>query len=92
MSVDRRKLFALGGLGALGAGTGLAGPELDWPAGITIRISWRWSAGPKPGWHVLVPDWDHDFQWNVANVATQTPPVKWMPLEEFLAALKPDQA
>lgn len=83
MTVDRRKLFALGGLGAIGIGTGELGPEVDPAAGgsITVKIRKSWT---EKGfvWAVMVPDFDYVWQPGLA-----TPPVKWMPLTEWLAAL-----
>lgn len=76
--IDRRKLFALGGLGAIGATTGQSGPELDpSSAAVTVRLSRRLGV-----WSVLVPDWEY-----AGDVGAMAIPLKWMPLTEFLATL-----
>lgn len=80
MSIDRRKLFALGGLGAVGIGTGVYGPELDFASlGITVRLRRDY----KTGWGIIVPDWDGHPDWQPGKIHA----VKTMPVAEFLAAL-----
>lgn len=88
MSIDRRKLFALGGLGAIGIGTGEIGPEADpnYGAAITIRIR-RERTEHGLEWAVLVPD--YDMRWTPGR---EIPPVKWMPLSEWLAAVEGENA
>lgn len=80
MGIDRRRLFALGGVGAFGVGTGACGPEIDIAAAgaITAKFALRYGE-----WCVLVPDWDLDW-----HVGTNAAPVKWMPLAEFLTAIE----
>jgi hypothetical protein len=75
MDVDRRKLFAVGGFGALAGLGGIQGPEASFAGGITIRIQRH-----PDGWMVAVPDWD---TYRIGEV----PAVKMTPLNEFLAAL-----
>lgn len=79
MAIDRRKLFALGGVGALGIAGGERGPEIDVGAAgaLTVKIARRCGE-----WCVLVPDWD--LRW---AVGAHAPPIKWMPLAEFLAQI-----
>lgn len=80
MTIDRRKLFALSGLGAIGAGTGALGPEVQLGSGgIVIRIYQDYSGR----WVVAVPDFDADPNWLPGHVM----PVKGMPIDEFLAAI-----
>ena len=75
----RRRLLALSGIGALAAGTGIFGPEIDpGSAGaLVIRVKKHWGK-----WQVCVPDFD-----SVWTPGVVMPPIKWMPLEEFLAEL-----
>jgi len=80
MSVDRRKLFSLGGLGAFTFVGGVQGPEFDHIAGgLTIRI-YREFGGE---WKVVVPDWDYvnGGDWRPGKQLR----TKGMPLAEFLA-------
>jgi len=79
--MDRRKLLALGGLGGIGASTGEFGPEADpnYGGSLTIRIQ---RTMYDSEWTVLVPDLEH--KWLPGRYM---PPVKWMPLSEFLAEL-----
>ena len=85
MTVDRRKLFALGGLGAIGASTGEFGPEVDpnYGASITIRVRRERTDSGGLEWAVLVPDFD--ARWMVGRYL---PPVKWMPLNEWLSSVE----
>lgn len=82
MNIDRRKLFALGGLGAVGAaGTGALGPEYTLHGGITITIQ-QMNDG---GWGVAVPDWDEmKSRWHKVHM---TPVIKIMPMAEFFDEL-----
>lgn len=84
MAIDRRKLFALGGLGAISVGTGEHGPEFDvaLAGAVTVKLGRRYGE-----WCVLVPDWN--YKWHVGAAA---PPVTWMKLSEFLAVLDSDVA
>lgn len=84
MTVDRRKLFALGGLGAIGVGTGEFGPEADpnYGPSLTIKIRKDWTPNGVE-WCVLVPDFD--LKWQVGR---ELPPVKWTPLAEWLKAVE----
>lgn len=88
MTIDRRRLFALGGVGAFGAGTGLLGPEFDHiTAGIVVRL-YQESDG---GWKVVVPDWgfieDDSFGGIYRWRPGQQLRTRGMPLEEFLAQM-----
>ena len=77
--LNRRRLFALGGLGALAAGTGIHGPEIDpdLPGALVLRVRKNYKT-----WVVCVPD--YETAW---TPGVMMPPVKWVPLEEFLAEL-----
>jgi hypothetical protein len=86
MSIDRRRLFALGGLGAVGAGTGALGPELNLHGGITVTLY-----QDLDGWKVAVPDFDYaGGRWRAGSIL----PMKGMPITEFLAELEklPEQS
>jgi hypothetical protein len=76
MSIDRRKLFAVGGFGALAGVGGVRGPEVHLHGGITIHI-----VKGDDGWLVAVPDFDH-YRFN-----GEIPAIKMMPMAEFLEAL-----
>lgn len=87
MAIDRRKLLAFGGLGAIGAGTGLNGPEIRFGSqGLTIHII----RGDK-GWFVAVPEFNkvdyHGRTIEQFNPARELLPIKTIPLDEFLKAL-----
>ena len=87
MTIDRRKLFALGGMGIVATGgTGALGAEVN-PAfpGITIQIRLVGN-----GWEVAVPDWEHEAKMPVHQGYLM--PVTWMPLPEFLETMKGDRA
>lgn len=76
--MNRRSLLALGGLGAFGAASGAAGPELDITTGaIIVKIAKPW--GHSAGWRVLVPDLDR-----MGHIGQLPVPVNWMPLQDFL--------
>ena len=77
--MNRRGLFALGGLGAVGLGTGTLGPELDFLThGLTVRLV-RW----KNEWCIVVPDFEGHKDWRPGEVHA----TKGMPVNEFLAEL-----
>jgi hypothetical protein len=80
MDMDRRKLFALGGLGAVAGLGGIQGPEVSFHGGVTIRIF-----KGSDGWMVAVPDWDGYRPGDV-------PAVTGMPIDEFLAKLGKEAA
>jgi hypothetical protein len=82
MPINRRSLFALGGVGlAVGGGTGALGAEIQQNMpGITIQIRFY-----RRQWEVLVPNTD-----GMEN----TPPIEgflastqWIPLVDFLSLL-----
>jgi hypothetical protein len=75
MDIDRRKLFAVGGAGAIAGIGGIQGPEVDFNGGVTIRIF-----KGRDGWNVAVPDWDGYRPGDI-------PAIKGMPINEFLQAL-----
>lgn len=77
MTVDRRKLFALGGLGVIGAGTGAYGAEANLHGGVTVTLQRSYD-----GWGVAVPNLDEG--WRPGDI----PQVKLMPIADFLAALE----
>ena len=81
MSIDRRKLFALGGAGAIGAAGGRLGPEFNLHGGLTIHV-----VKGHDGWLVATPDWEMIngpyFQ------PGMIPQVKMVPVTEFFEMLE----